>query len=292
MIAAPQIDPEEEFGRIWMAPGSENPPAPVVPTNSEFRALFARDQERRGLASGTIAKRISNLQTFDRWLDEESYSTVSSDRVASFLDSRRLGHKARYCWISNLHSFYRWGIGRGLIKVNPTVEIDRPKTERAAPRPAPTDQLADALELSSPLVRCWILLAAFEGMKVSEIARLRWDDVIGDDKKLRIRGAGRKGDRFVPLHPTTLVALLGLTEGRPLSGHVFIRPLGGPYGPSLLSQRFNAALRDLGIAATPNELRHWFATNLYTSTRDLSLVQTMLGHASPATTANCVIPAP
>lgn len=39
---------------------------------------------------------------------------------------------------------------------------------------------------------------------------------------------------------------------------------------------------DRGI--TPHALRHYFATRMYQTTRDLAVTQTALGHSSPATT--------
>lgn len=42
---------------------------------------------------------------------------------------------------------------------------------------------------------------------------------------------------------------------------------------------------DLEIEATMHQTRHWFGTQLYIATRDLRLVQEMMGHASPSTTA-------
>lgn len=41
----------------------------------------------------------------------------------------------------------------------------------------------------------------------------------------------------------------------------------------------------MGIAATAHQLRHWFGSQLYAKTRDLRMVQEMLGHSSPTTTA-------
>ena len=47
----------------------------------------------------------------------------------------------------------------------------------------------------------------------------------------------------------------------------------------------NLYLHGVGITATMHQLRHWMATTLYGNTLDLRLVQSMLGHASPQSTA-------
>ena len=84
-------------------------------------------------------------------------------------------------------------------------------------------------------------------------------------------------------HPEVLTALRHLPM--PKTGWIFRRPLGGPYSPDQLSIDFRAFLDHAGITAKPHQLRHWFASHLYAKTKDLRLVQEMLGHASPTTTA-------
>jgi integrase len=73
----------------------------------------------------------------------------------------------------------------------------------------------------------------------------------------------------------------------PHSGWVFRRADGrpGPNSPAVVSKVANTHLRDCGTDATLHQLRHRFASALYAQTQDLRLVQEMLGHASPETTA-------
>jgi integrase len=54
--------------------------------------------------------------------------------------------------------------------------------------------------------------------------------------------------------------------------------------PGRLSPLIRVHLHSLGIPATAHQLRHRFATRLYQATKDLRLVQEMLGHESVATT--------
>ena len=66
--------------------------------------------------------------------------------------------------------------------------------------------------------------------------------------------------------------------------------MGGPYPPERLSRALNVALRGLGVHATAEQLRHWFAREHLVATGDLRATQEALGHAWPATTANLVTP--
>lgn len=55
--------------------------------------------------------------------------------------------------------------------------------------------------------------------------------------------------------------------------------------PSRVSQLSNAHLHGCGIRETLHQLRHRFGTLTYQATRDLRLVQELMGHADPASTA-------
>jgi integrase/recombinase XerC len=75
--------------------------------------------------------------------------------------------------------------------------------------------------------------------------------------------------------------------GMPHTGYVFRRHDGrrGPLEPWTVSHLANRHLRQCGIDATLHQLRHRFGTVLYQQTHDLRLVQELMGHADPATTA-------
>jgi integrase/recombinase XerC len=224
-----------------------------------------------------------SLRTFGRWLDGGSFLDASREDVESFLDARNLGARARYTWISHIHCFYSWAIMEEHATFNPTARIQRPKLRRALPRPASSDELQLALCGATPEQRCWIVLGAFQGLRCQEIAGLRREDILGAEGLLRVVHGKGGHERLLPLHPEVFEALQLLPM--PRQGWVFRQPLGGKFSPAALSVRFNAALRELGVDATAHQLRHWFGSNLYAQTQDLRVVQEMLGHSSPATTA-------
>ena len=75
--------------------------------------------------------------------------------------------------------------------------------------------------------------------------------------------------------------------GLPKTGWVFRRRDGapGPNRPWTVSHLSNEYLHEQGISATLHQLRHRFGTVAYQARRDLRMVQELLGHSSPATTA-------
>jgi integrase/recombinase XerC len=240
------------------------------------------DQERRGLSEGSIAKRHQYLRAFIGSLGDRSIFDVDNRTIEEFLDRRGLCAVTRRAWLSHLHSFYVWAINEDLTEVDPTVRIVRPKLRRRLPRPADSSDLRRALSVANPIMRCWILLAAYQGLRCCEIAGVRRDDITQDPPILRVIGKGDK-ERSIPLHPVVFEALQSLPM--PGGGFVFRRFHGGRYQPEAVSREINSFLHSIGIGSTAHQFRHWFATELYKGTRDLRLVQEVLGHSSPVTTA-------
>jgi integrase len=187
-------------------------------------------------------------------------------------------------WLSTLNSFYQWAAKNDLFPkqsdgrdFNPTRNIAKPRMHPRHPRPMADSDITTALTNADPLMTCWILLGALAGCRCQEIAGIEREDVYEDTGRLHIvHGKGDK-ERWVPLHPDILAALRELpmrTEG-PLWDET----------PASVSRKINAFLHSVGVKSTAHTLRHWFATASYRSSKDLRLVQELLGHSSPQTTA-------
>ena len=250
-------------------------------------AAMRLDMERRGLLESSIVKREICLRAFNRWLGRFPID-ASRDEIERFLDQRRtrqgapIGPRTRFTWVANLAGFYQWALREGHVDEDPTAKIVRPKLRRTLPRPAASDKLQVLLDRAGPKERCWVLLAAFQGLRCKEIAGLRREDVVDQDGLLRVLGKGGN-ERLLPLHPDVLAALVKLPL--PRSGPVFTRARGGVYSANAMSAYFNEFLRNNEAGATAHQLRHWFGTQLYNHTHDLRLTQEMLGHSDPGTTA-------
>ena len=249
------------------------------------------DQRRRGLLPSSIERRSAMVTSLARWLDGGHLAEVTEETLQKFLDGRRnsqgqsISSRTRYSWISGLHCFYSWALRAhgDLFKVDPTADIIRPKLRKTLPRPISDADLAMALELAPVQIKAWLVLAAYAGLRCAEIASLHRDDVILDAARLRVVGKGQK-ERLVPMHARVLAVM----EEYPMprrNGPIFTRPSGGGWPPALLSRTGSVFLHDVGIDATMHQLRHWFGTRTYRVSKDIRVVQELLGHSSPTTTA-------
>lgn len=243
---------------------------------------FCRYQHRRNLSAATITHRRFRLMALVRWMDKDILDASTHD-LEKFLDLHDLAPQTRYTYTSYLSAFYRWALRERIVRKDPTEQLVKPKLPKRVPRPISDDDLATAVEAADPRMRCFLLLAAFAGARCMEIAGLRVEDIHRDRGVLLLRGKGDK-ERLVPLHDDVHRALIGY--GLPRAGYVFRRSDGHPIKPSTISRYVGRFLRELEIDATAHQGRHSYATALYQlSGGDLRLVQDLLGHASPASTA-------
>jgi integrase len=155
--------------------------------------------------------------------------------------------------------------------------------------------------------------ALWLGLRQGEVLGLRWRDVEGDFRSLRVAGAldrhqgawswsePKTARSRRTLHiPSPLVAVLRALRGqlaalplptdRPggLPGDlVFVTPTGEPIEGTGLTHRFRDALRHEGLRPRRfHDLRHGTATLLLASGVDIKTVSAILGHSTIAVTAN------
>jgi len=128
------------------------------------------------------------------------------------------------------------------------------------------------------------------GLRLLEGVRLQVKDIDGERQVLHIcQGKGGK-DRYVPLPSACLKLLRGHWLTHRNSTWLFPSPFeetNQPMNESGVQRAFRAAVQESGVhkEATVHTLRHSYATHLLEAGVNLRIIQSYLGHASPATTA-------
>lgn len=129
------------------------------------------------------------------------------------------------------------------------------------------------------------------GLRVSEVVNLRFDDIDFHDQILRILGKGDK-ERIVPFYQRAgdqiqyYVQHVRSKWVRKEHGYVFVNQRGEKMTTRGVQYRMQQQANrcDLHVHIHPHMFRHSFATHLLDNGADLRLVQELLGHASLSTT--------
>lgn len=206
---------------------------------------------------------------------------VTTSQLVEWLANPSWSAGTKKSFRSALRSFYGWGVLMGYVSPDPTARLPPVRVPSRPARPAPERAVATGLLAADERVQLMLRLAAFQGLRRGEIARIHSDDVTEDlvGWSLRVHGKGAKV-RVIPLADD----IAGDLRGRP-RGWAFPSPGGGHLTEQHVGKLISRALPDGWTAHT---LRHRFATVAYAGTRDLLAVQEMLGHSKPETTRGYV----
>jgi integrase/recombinase XerD len=232
-------------------------PGPIDGAQSAVVSGYMDRLARQGLSSRTIARRLSALRTFFRFLQNEG--RLDADPAA-------LVHAPR--------------LGQTLPKYLTTKEIGR------------LLELPDANQPLGLRDKAMIELLYSSGLRVSELCTLKMQDFNDDLGFVRIFGKGGK-HRMVPVGKAAMLAIRKwVEEGRSLvlksrsSAYLFVTGRGTAMTRQAFWKNLAQYAKTAGLHGrlTPHVLRHSFATHLLEGGADLRSVQSMLGHADIATT--------
>ena len=155
----------------------------------------------------------------------------------------------------------------------------------------PAEAKALLLAAHTPRDRLIILLGLNTGLRVSEIVRLRVEDVDLDGGELLVRAGKGDKDRIVPI-PSHVLRELEAWIGLRARGPMFERlsKRGRPGKSEYLSTRtvelmILAAAERAGVHkhVTPHKMRHTYATELLRRGADIREIQELLGHTRLST---------
>lgn len=235
---------------------------------------FANDQRMRGLSEATVKRRTWTLTKF---AEANVLAAATRADVERFISARRSA-SSRRALLADLRAFYRFANGRGLLTIDPTADVGKIRVPKRTARPlTPAEVERVVTTARSASLRAIVMLGAYAGLRVSEIAALRWDGVAVERGVLEVRGGKGGTDRVVPL-AVQLAGELARLRHRP-DGFVI-----GTSGANV-SQRVRGHFARLGIDHRPHDLRATFATQAIAgSGGNVPLVQRWLGHSDPQTT--------
>jgi integrase/recombinase XerD len=264
---------------------------------------FARIE--KALAENSLLAYESDLQQFAVFLQQQniaSWHQVSRDTILDFLDLGQKKHFATATIARKLVAvkmFFRYLFQDGLLRTNVTDVMDSPRLWRLLPTylsELEVNRLLAVDARSNNILhqrnQALLELLYASGLRVSELANLKMEQVKFDTNIVRITGKGNK-TRIVPFgKPAREKLEFYLKQVRPLlvkhenPAQVFLSKSGKPLRRERVWSIIKYMAKKAGISKNihPHTLRHSFASHLLARGADLRTIQEMLGHADISTT--------
>jgi len=240
----------------------------------------------RGFSPKTLKSYIFHNRMFLDYL-KEKYSLPTDEEVKQYLAFLQENHSNAYASVAlaAIKFFYKTVLLQDL-------DIIPPKKEFRLPSVLSREEVSSLLSSCSNLKHSLLLELLYGcGLRVSEAAKIKIQDLDLKQGLLHIRQSKGKKDRLVPL-PGSLIPKLEFFlrhSLNPENPHLFqARPDKPTYhiSPKTAYMVVIQAARRAGIkkSVTPHTLRHSFATHLLEQGTDISIIQRLLGHVDIRTT--------
>ena len=272
--------------------------------NGEVAQFLDHLAYARGLAANTRAAYGTDLAAFFRFLGGQGVAAarrVERRHLVEFLAAekgRGLATATLARRLVTLKVFFGWLQAEGLLDGNVAAALASPQRWQNLPgtlTPGAVEQLLAAASgegLYACRDRAWLELLYACGLRVSELADLRMEDLHLDEGFIRCTGKGNR-QRVVPLGSAAAAAVRRyLAEARPLLArdradeHLFLSRRGRRLSRQMLWRLVGHYARAASVRdhVHPHLLRHCFASHLLANGAQLRAIQEMLGHADIATT--------
>ncbi|MFW5986214.1 MAG: tyrosine-type recombinase/integrase, partial [Halanaerobiales bacterium] len=267
----------------------------------------------KGYSDLTIREYSGDLNIFYDFLTENAdqeipdITEISKYQVSEFLSDVILEHNnspvTRNRKLYSLRAFFKFLKKFEYIEENPTEGIEASRTEkRAEPIYLKLDDARyyirsiksyNGINVKRDLAIVKLFLYA--GLRISELVNLNRTDINFADQSIKFFGKGNK-ERYVPLHADVVQAVRNYLpernqikpSGEDARQALFLSRQGNRINVRTIQMFVKKYARRAGLRnadkITPHKLRHTFASLLYQKTKDLKVLQDLLGHTDISTT--------
>ncbi|MEZ4417978.1 MAG: tyrosine-type recombinase/integrase [Gemmatimonadota bacterium] len=299
--------------RVWLVPGAER-------TLAALRAAFGverlvvrgrdpadaagtsdRDPEGalervrhalllRGYGRSTAKVYLGQLRRFLTWCGDgvprlpEDTAERAQAYLVELVEERGVSRSYQSQVVSALRFLCESVLGEPTL----ALRIPRPKKERLLPAVLSPGEVSRLLRKTrNPKHRALLMLLYSAGLRVSEVVRLKPEDLDLERGLLRVRRAKGRKDRYTLLAKKAVAAVTLYRDAYPTEHWLFPGEREDRHlTPRSVQRIVKRSARAAGIAknVTTHTLRHSFATHLLEGGTNLRVIQELLGHESARTT--------
>jgi integrase/recombinase XerD len=217
----------------------------------------------------------SNINSYILQLRQEKYSPSSVMRK-----------------VASLRGFFKWFCANEYGQKNPAQTLEQPKLPKKLPKVMTIEELNTILNSDLTKTEAVIVELLYGcGLRVSELANLKINDIDLKSKYIKCYGKGSK-ERIIPFGEKAKNALKKYSKYREMillknnsnNKNLLLKDDGKKISRQDIYNFIKKQGEKIHKHISPHTLRHSFATHLLENGADLRVVQELLGHSDVSTT--------
>ncbi len=264
------------------------------PTFEEFAQRFLREHPGRR-RSDHYPNSVKRLVPYFKDVPIREIKRADLDRLRIRLLSENVPKLGRpLCSTSvlkllrTLHRVFKIAVRWGVLDANPAADLEKPSPANPKTRFLTVDEFEKVEATAPEWLRPILRMAVATGMRLKEVACLRWADVDRGSGVIHVDQDTKTGRRAIPMSDTAREVLDGVVR-RLHSPMVFVDDEGRDFASERrrheISMATRKAMHDAGIAdASFHTIRHTAAAWMVQAGVSLYEVQHVLGNSTPVMT--------
>ena len=268
-------------------------------TTTQAIDLFAQTLQGKNYSAESLRAYLGDLTQFVEWLKTRRvdwdipYRMQRIDIVEfiNHLGAKKASAVTRKRKLAAIRGFLKFCKDNQIIYGNPADTIEGPIREERDPAILLKTEYKALLQVAGDNPRDFAIVMLFlqSGLRVSELVKLKLQDVDFASREITVRQGKGKKDRVVPLVQQAASALkvyLAMRDALPEYNEVFIARNGTSMDVRTVRYRIHKYYKEAGIKkkASVHTLRHTFSTHQIHNGLKINQLKEVLGHRRMETT--------
>jgi integrase/recombinase XerC len=250
-------------------------------------AFYVERLHRKRVNAHTLDLNLRSMRKLNDWcqverIDPQAITLTDLERFFDHLLDRYAVSTTRLT-ATTIKAVYRYAHGRGLIPVNPCLDLILPIEPDTEPRVFTSDELRAILAaVRDPRENLIIHLLAYAGLRRQECREARRDDVDLQRATMRVLGKGKKW-RVIPIHPclADAIDLMERVRFDPFGGSPYVVPNllypDQPISHSHWSHVLDPILKRARVKGTAHTFRKTLTSSLVANGANTSAIDRIMG---------------
>jgi len=270
-------------------------------TTTQSLQLFLRALQGQNYSPKTLRAYGDDLQQFLAWVAKNRvdwniptrFNRGDIEGFMQYLAAQRMTGVTRVRKLAAIRKFFAFLEENSILASNPAQTVKGAKREEKEPTILYKEQYKALLYEASENIRDYAIIQTFlqTGIRLSELANLRVDEVDIEHRLLTVRQGKGKKDRLIPLVDDAVKALRNYRRYRNTQLIVddeifFLAKNGTSLNVSTVKYTIAKYVKKAGIRkkASVHTLRHTFGAHKADKNMSLATLQELMGHKKKETT--------